>query len=88
MLCKHQKRIDEPCPGGLSHKIKCLLGHGIECMNKCNATCADFVSAVDVQRSEMPRQQQYVPKQYNPHMNTADTRYEGGCGGCGENRSV
>ena len=33
---------------------------------------------------EFKPSKKYVPKQYNPHVNTKDTQYHGGCSGCGK----
>ena len=32
-----------------------------------------------------PKKKGYVPIQYNPHVNTPHTQYQGGCVGCGKN---
>ena len=85
MLCKNQEHSDEPCPSGLSRKIKCGLGHDSECMNLCNHSCSDFVPETPAIEFEPPKKKQYAPKQYNHHA--MPTRNGSGCGGCGKNIS-
>ena len=78
MLCKSQESTDEPCEGGLSRRIRCLIGMGNDCMKHCNSeSCPAFELLEEAESSSA----QSVGRVSAVGADGASS--QGSCGGCG-----
>ena len=70
---------DEPCSGGMSRQIRCLIGMGNGCMKNCNArACPAFEGQKRLALTGAARAVGGVSVSGND-----ETATKGSCGGCG-----